>query len=446
MMPSSRSPRLPGRPPPGVPVHYDYPRVPVTRLLDDAAQDFPESTGLDVAGHRLTYRQVLDQVDRLATVLSGLGVAPGGQVGTLLAATPQLLLTAFATWRLGAVVVLLDPNATPERLAADLGRQRCQVVVADDAAYPRLAALKGDVPAVQHVLGTGIEDYLPFPRNLVHPLLGRRDGSYARAPRAEGVARFKDAIRRTAPAVRQAPVSKDATAAVIDGARLGHHHIVAAAFALRLWVPDVQAGRETLLMATPPWRPFGLAALVGLGVLAAATITAPVLADPHRALHGVRRRDPTLMVVGGASAPLLDLAEQALPSLRVVLTDCPVDPERAGQLHAATGARLRGGLAGPAGLVAANPVYGQAELGSAGLPLPDTDIAVLDPGGSPRPTGAEGDIAVSGAAVPGDRWWRLGVTGRRDADGYVWLTPNGNSPGAGVAPTADSRDGAAGTG
>jgi hypothetical protein len=55
--------------PPGVPPSYEYPLVAFTRFLDDAAQDFPHSPAIHFLGSTLTYRELLDQVDRFATAL-----------------------------------------------------------------------------------------------------------------------------------------------------------------------------------------------------------------------------------------------------------------------------------------------------------------------------------------------------------------------------------------
>ena len=60
--------------PPEVPADVDVPAVPLTRLLDDAADRFPGTVAVVTAtlpggvtgGQRLTYRQLRDEVDRFA--------------------------------------------------------------------------------------------------------------------------------------------------------------------------------------------------------------------------------------------------------------------------------------------------------------------------------------------------------------------------------------------
>lgn len=420
--------------PPGVPGRYPAPSVPVTRLLDDAAQDFPDTDAIDVAGHRLTYREVLEHVDRLATVLADAGVAPGDRVAALLPTGPALLITAFATWRLAAVCVVLERGLEGQAIAEAVERHRGRVVVADPAAYDDLAAHRAALPSVERVLVAAAAEFQPFPRNL-RPA-GRWSPLRARRERA---GRFKEAIRRTAPEVGQAPLPGEATAAIVGDVALSHDVLVSAAFALRLWVPDVRAGGETLLLAAPLSRPLGLAAALGLGVLAAATLALPSSEEPGAVLRGARRRRPTLLVGCAGLGAVLAEVGGSLTDVRVALVEGPVDEDEGARLHETSGARLRGVLDGPAGPVAAHPVYGDARLGSLGHALTDVTLAALDAEGAARPAGTVGRLAARGPSVPGAGWWPLGVRGHVDADGYAW--PAGSASHA--AESASHADGSA---
>src|SRR5580765_5775058 len=98
--------------PPEVPGDYDFPEVPLTRLLDDAAASFPTTTALAFLGTRITYRELKDQVDRFATALAGLGVRKGDRVAIVLPNCPQNVVAFFAAFRLGAIFFLNDTATT----------------------------------------------------------------------------------------------------------------------------------------------------------------------------------------------------------------------------------------------------------------------------------------------------------------------------------------------
>ena len=63
--------------PAGVPAEAEFPRVPLTDLLDNAVRHYPRRTALIFLGGKLTYRGLARQVDRFADALRGLGRAQG---------------------------------------------------------------------------------------------------------------------------------------------------------------------------------------------------------------------------------------------------------------------------------------------------------------------------------------------------------------------------------
>ena len=118
--------------PAGVPADFASPDVPLTRLLDDAAASFPSRTALAFLGLTLTYRELRDAADHLASGLAGLGVRKGDRVSVVLPNCPQHVLTVFAVLRLGGVVVEHDPLAPAAELHAQLADCGSRIVVCLD--------------------------------------------------------------------------------------------------------------------------------------------------------------------------------------------------------------------------------------------------------------------------------------------------------------------------
>src|SRR5437867_6937155 len=79
-----------------------YPRASVFSLLADAAAGFPDRTALAFLGKHLSYRQLLEEVERFSAVLAGLGVHKGDRVGLLLPNSPQYVIAWYACQRIGA--------------------------------------------------------------------------------------------------------------------------------------------------------------------------------------------------------------------------------------------------------------------------------------------------------------------------------------------------------
>ncbi|MDP8969972.1 MAG: long-chain fatty acid--CoA ligase [Actinomycetota bacterium] len=424
--------------PPGVPETYRYPLVPLTRLLDDAAQDFPETRAVEFLGSSMTYRQLLDQVDRFASALRELGVRKGDRVGIILPNCPQHVVAIFAALRLGAIVAETNPLYTEAELEHQLNDAGCSVVVCLDPIYRKLAALKGKLPSVTHIVATGIQDALPFPKNMLFPLKGRKDGTYYKVPESDGVLRMTELISRTAPTVTQTPVDARAdlamllytggTTGVSKGVMLTHHNLVANAFQARLWMPDVQAGRENILCVLPFFHSYGLTLCLSLGMLAAATLTLLPRFDRDMVLKAIDKRKPTLfpgvptMYVALNNAP--DVGKYDLSSVRACVSGAaPLPVEVAKTFEELTGGKLREGygLTETSPLTHANPIYGKAKKGTIGLPVTDT-VCVLrdvDDPSKPAAPGSAGELAIAGPQVMTGYWNRPEETEEVIVDGWL---------------------------
>ena len=88
------------------------------------------------------------------------GVRRGDRVALLLPNCPQFLIAEMAAWRLGAVVVPLNPIYSEEELHGPLVLTGSETVVVLTPFYERIrAAVKGT--AVKRIVATNIKEYLP---------------------------------------------------------------------------------------------------------------------------------------------------------------------------------------------------------------------------------------------------------------------------------------------
>ena len=437
-----------------MPETYPYPPVPLTRLLDDAAKDFPESIATDFSGRTLTYRRLLEQVDRFASGLATLGVTKGDRVGLALPNCPQHVIALFAVLRLGAIAVEHNPAASVEDLGYEISETGSRVLIVLDAVYAKVAELKGRATTVEHVIATSLAEYLPPVVGAVFNWRHRKDRDTTfKIPPGEGVISFADIIRRHPPTATQVPLDPQSDVAVLTfeqeaprrAVMLTHANLVANVFQVRLWIPDVQAGRETVLCAVPLWHPFGLTTALNFAILSAATMVLVPIFDAQQVVARMTKSKPTLfpaaskMVEALVAAPQLSKAD--ISSLRACLCDMgPLDADIAKKFEDATGGRVRLGLgmleASP--LTHANPIYGRAKADRVGLPITDTICMLLDPQDPTQlaPQRGPGELAVFGpqvmsgywnrptdtAEVLRDGWLRTGRIAEIDEDGYYSIT------------------------
>src|SRR5437667_6538682 len=116
----------------------NYPRRPLHEILRITAVEVPDRPATALLGAHLTFSQIKEQSDELATALSRLGIAKSDRVGIMLPNCPQYLVAAFAVLRLGATIVNINPLYTPREI----------LVVAQDSGMRALLTLDALAPAV----------------------------------------------------------------------------------------------------------------------------------------------------------------------------------------------------------------------------------------------------------------------------------------------------------
>jgi long-chain acyl-CoA synthetase len=417
--------------PPGVPPTYRLPDVALPRLLDDAARDFPDRTALVASGTTLDHAGLRDRVDQVTTALAAEGIVAGARVLVAVPNTAAAPVLLFACWRLGAVVVPVAPTLRADRASAIVRDAGATAVIGTPGIVHALAQ-QGTTPA-HAIVVTG--DEWPA-RGRFLRRAGRAGGRRTRRASRDGARTLGelldlDGVRTSPPPpapTGPAMVAYRPRARELRGVVLTHANLVANAFQARLWVPDVQAGRERVLVADPVHEPLPLTLGLLAGILSAATLVLLDDPDPATLARTIERERPTLFpALPHRLAGLLDEHEHRrdLGSLRVCLVGgAPLDPQLAAAVEGRTGgARVREvyGLAEAGALTHAQPVYGRTVPTSMGLPVTGTVAAVVDPDDHGRvlPPGEAGMLLVHGPQMATGYWHRDDATERTFHDGWV---------------------------
>jgi long-chain acyl-CoA synthetase len=401
--------------PPGVPPTYDLPKVVLGRFIDDAARDFGDRTALLTPTGSVDHATLRDRVDAVATVLGELGLQAGDRVLVLLPNHETTPVVLFALWRLGAIAVPLPPRLGIDGLEAIAADARPAAAIGDTETLQAMAGQRELLPSIGLVVdGREWEQ----PRGLAR--LRRRPEAETR----DGLSRLGPLLAElsTRRAVPSGPAPDDPAvlayrpgAHVPRGAVLTHANLVANAFQARLWIPDVQAGKERLLVADPLHELPALTLGLLTGVLAAATICLLDDPDAQELASAIDRERPTLLFTRPhrLAALVADAsARRDLSSLRVCVTGgAPLDPDVAAKLEERTaGARVREGygLREASPLTHAQPVYGRAASQTMGLPVTDTVAVVVDPDDLETilAPGEAGMLLVAGPQVAAGYWRR----------------------------------------
>lgn len=383
---------------------------------------FGERTAFFCQGTRVSHREHLRRVERLAAGLVEAGVGAGDRIAVLARNGLEFVdLYGAAAW-LGAILLPVNWRLSRDEIATILADGAPKLVIADAEDQPGIAAVAPSLAAVAGFYGLG-GAAAPF-----RPFAALADcGAAPPEPAPGGDA---GAVIIHTAAVDGQP----------RGALLSQANLVAAAGQLALcWQLDE---RDVGLVALPLFHIAGLGLLLALQRAGGTSLILPKFEAEAAARLVAAERATAFVEFAPMLGSLLDKAAEIGASLASLRAVAGLDtPETIARLEAACpAARFWAG-------------YGQSEVsgfvtlspwrerpGSAGRATPLNLVAVADELDRTLPANEVGEIVVKGPLVFRGYWrrdadnalaWRndwhhTGDLGRFDADGYLWYA--GRSP------------------
>ncbi|RIK43510.1 MAG: long-chain fatty acid--CoA ligase [Chloroflexi bacterium] len=452
----------------GVPTSVTIPDIPLPQLLVDSAQKYPNHTALRFVLKYLplgikiqstfTYRQLDEATDRFAAALQKLGVRKGDRVAIMMPNIPQLVIAYFGALKAGATVVSTNPTYTPRELQHQLSDSGAETIILLSGLYDRLAQIREHTP-VKHMIIADIPATLGWPFNRLVEKQVRASGIMKDVPSAPGIYDFDALLKEAGARPSRVPIEPDdvalfqytgGTTGTPRAAMLTHRNLVANTAQMQAWFATAEAGKEKVLGALPFFHVYGMtvAMLFGLSTGAELIIT-PDPRNLNLVLEIIQNEKITIypgvpaMYVGIINHP--KVKEYNLHSIKACLSGAAALPvEVAQKFMEITGGRLVEGygLTESSPVAVANPINGEARVGSIGLPLPNTEVRIvaLEPDANgryqPLELGQEGELAIRGPqvmkgywnrpaetaqALTTDGWLLTGDIARMDEDGYFYI-------------------------
>ncbi|MBH0117515.1 AMP-binding protein [Salinibacterium sp. NG253] len=444
----------------GVPQEIPLPDGSLYDLVEATIAEYPRSVALEFFGKETTYEELGDQIDRAAEGLRLLGVQKGDRVALVLPNCPQHVAAFYAVLRLGAIVVEHNPLYTARELRHQFEDHGARVVIAWNNAVETLQDFPDDL-ALETIISVDVPRAMRLTtRALLRlPIAKARESRAALTTNVRGTITWHDLLKSDpidAHIVR--PVSDDlaliqytsGTTGFPKGAMLTHLNLLTNAAQARAWVPAVPRGTSVVYAVLPMFHAYGLTLCLTFTTSIGARLVLFPKFDPDLVLAVVKKRPATFFpAVPPIYARLTAAADAAGVSLKGIevaisgampLSATVVEPweERTG------GTLVEGyGLSETSPILIANPVGPTRRAGTVGLPLPNTEIRVVDPDNPTvdRALGEEGELIVRGPQVfsgywgkpdetaevftpandDGKDWFRTGDIVTVDADGFVTI-------------------------
>ncbi|HEY7670980.1 MAG TPA: AMP-binding protein [Gammaproteobacteria bacterium] len=441
--------------PPSVPAEIDPSRyASVADLLRASFARYGEAPALSNLGTTLRFADVDRESRAFASYLAdGLKLAKGDRVAVMLPNLLQSPIVIFGILRTGLVVVNVNPLYTPHELEHQLKDCGARALVVLENFAHTVAAVLGRTP-VETVLVTRVGDALPALKRGIVNFVTTHVKRLVPPWDIPGAVDYRTALalgRRTAfaePRIEPSDLAflqyTGGTTGVAKGAMLTHRNIVANMLqASAIIRPYFNARDGDAVTALPLYHIFALTVnLLCFIELGAHNVLITNPRDVRGFVAELRKLRPAFITgVNTLFNSLLHhpgFARVDFRWLKISLAGgMAVQADVAARWHKLTGKHISQGygLTEASPIVSANLPDGRAFNGSVGLPLPSTDIAILDEGDRELGVGATGEICVRGpqvmagywnrpdetAAVFVRQWLRTGDIGRVDAAGLLFI-------------------------
>ncbi len=428
--------------PPGVPAEIDYTRYrSLVHLMDEAFAKYAARDAYVCMDKFITYADV-DRLSRhLGAWLQAQGLQRGARVALMMPNVLQYPIAIAAVLRAGFVVVNVNPLYTPRELEHQLNDSGAEAIVILEnfaATLEKVIARTRVKVAVVASMGELLGGLKGAIVNFVVRNVKKMVPAYA-LPNA---VRFKTALNEGA-ALRLQPVElghddiaflqyTGGTTGLSKGAMLSHRNVIANLMQNEAWLqpamdmpPRVEA--LTFVCALPLYHIFALTVCCLMGTrLGGLNILIPNPRDiPGLVKELGKYKFNMLPAVNTLYNGLLnnpDFAKLDFSALKLCNGGgMAVQKAVNDRWRAVTGKSIVEGygLSETAPVATANPANAGEFTGTIGLPIPSTDIAILDDAGRALATGEVGEIAIRGPQVMEGYWQRPEETARvMTGEGY----------------------------
>ncbi|MBZ5201165.1 AMP-binding protein [Planomicrobium chinense] len=423
--------------PPEVPHTLSYPSMPVQEYLTHAYEKFPDKVAIHFLGKDVTYHELYDSSKRFANYLQTLGIKKGDRVSIMLPNCPQAVISFYGVLYAGGVVVMTNPLYTEREIAYQMNDSGAKAIVSLDILFPRISKVVKETK-LENVIITGIKDYLPFPKNLMYPMVQKKQYGMTVKVEHRGINHLFTEIMKTASTeVAKTPFDFEEDLALLQytggttgspkGVMLTHKNLISNATMCDSWLYKGTNGEETIMGIIPLFHVYGLTTVLILSVMQGNRMVLLPKFEPETALKTINKQKPTLfpgaptLYIGLMNHP--DIGKYDLSSIEACLSgSAPLPADVQEKFEKITGGKLVEGY----GLTETSPVthsnllWGERVKGSIGMPYPDTDCKIFLPGTTdPVPNGQIGEIAIKGPQVMKGYWNRPEDTAATIVDGWL---------------------------
>lgn len=410
----------------------------IVDLLESSFTKFSDRPAFHCMGKTLNFSDMDELSKKFASFLqNNLKLKKGARVALMMPNILQYPVALFGILRAGMVAVNVNPLYTERELEHQLKDSGAEAIIifANSAKILENVVGKTDV---KHVIVTQIGDMLGFPKSLLVNFVIKHVKKMVPAWELEDHIKFLDALALgdASKFKKESPTLEDTaflqytggTTGVSKGAELTHGNIVANMVQARAWIRDaIKEGEEIIITPLPLYHIFSLTAncfiFSSVGAL-------NVLITNPRDIPGFVKELSKWKFTAFTGVNTLfnallnnkDFKDLDFSSLKLALGGgMAVQKAVAQEWKKTTGKPLieAYGLTETSPAACINPMTLSEYNGKIGVPIPSTDVKILDDDGKELGVNEPGELAIKGPQVMKGYWNRPEETSKVfTEDGY----------------------------
>lgn len=424
----------------------------VVDLFEESVQKYQNAVAYECMGKHLTFSQ-LDKMsgDFAAYLQHGLKMKKGDRIGIQMPNVLQYPVVMFGALRAGLIVVNVNPLYTASEMKHQYSDAGVDAIVILANFAHNLQKIHENLP-VKHIIITEIGDLLGGIKGTVVNLVVKHIKKMVPRYQIDGALKLNDVLRKaTGRELAKVEIAASdvaflqytgGTTGVSKGAELSHGNIVANMQQISAWMkPKLREREEIVITALPLYHIFALTVncLSMLKIGAHNVLITNPRDMPAFCKEMSKHRFTVFLGVNTLFNGLVNneaFRKLDFSGLKVsVGGGMAVQKAVAEKWESVTGCPLAEGygLTETSPVVSCNPIDGTHKLGTIGLPVPNTEVKVVDDEGNDLPEGEKGELCVRGPQVMKqywnrpeetenvflDDWFKTGDIAIIDKDGFV---------------------------
>lgn len=425
--------------PSGVPANIDVNQyATLVQMLEEAFEKYRDKIAFTCMGKDMTFGD-MDRLSRnFGAYLHSRGLEPGDRIALMMPNLLQYPIALFGALRAGLVVVNTNPLYTPREMLhqfTDAGVKA--IVIVENFAFHLEKIIKDT--QIKTIITTSIGELLGFPKKMVVNFVVRSIKKMVPKYNIPNTVSFTEALSQGKKfTIKAHQTSQDdtiflqytgGTTGVAKGAMLTNKNMVGNMLQMKAWMsPYLKEGQEVALCALPLYHIFaltvncfGMMALGSMNVLITnardiKSIVEAMKAHPVSVISGLNTLFNAMM--NNPDFEKLDFSKLKVTVAGGMALQRPV----AERWQKMTGCFLAEGfgMTESSPVASANPFDSKlGRLGCIGLPLPSTDMRIVDEQGAVQGPEGVGEIQVKGPQVMKGYYNRPDATAETIVDGWL---------------------------